>query len=53
VANPISQSLHQTLLGKQIKGDETGGKCRTYWVMRNAHKYVVEEGKTLCGEMWN
>jgi hypothetical protein len=41
------------LLGNQIKGDETGGRCRTHWVMRYAHKYLVEEDKTLFGVMWN
>jgi hypothetical protein len=41
------------LLVQPIKGDETSGNCRTYCVMRNTHKYLVEEDKTLCGEMWN
>ena len=53
MTNTVSQSLQQTLLGKQINGDETGGRCRTYWVMRIAYKYVADEDKTLCGEMWN
>jgi len=53
MTNTASQSLQQTLLGNQIKGDKTGGRCTTYWVMRNTHKCLVEEDKTLLGEMWN
>jgi hypothetical protein len=53
MTNTASPSLQQTLLGNQIKGDETDGRCKIYWVMRNAHKCLVEEDKTLSWEMWN